>query len=150
MPSSLTRTVRPRGVSVQYPRRNGVRVDQALARELGISEARSHRILYQWPRLLDVVPAAIRAYRDAGDLLGLARLSAVADAARAAVASERPRLTAALLVGAQDADATEEVAETAYHTNPGRATAEAFVRALDRQQFAAATLRAALVERWAL
>jgi hypothetical protein len=127
-----------------------VRVDDVLARELGVSPARAHRLLYQHPRLLDVVPAAIVAYREAGDLLGLARLSATAEAARMAVTAERPRLTAALCVRAQEPDATEETAETAYHTQPNRDTAEAWVRALDRQQLGAAAVRAALVERWAL
>jgi hypothetical protein len=146
MQPSLTRTLTPRARIGQYSRRDGVRVDAALAQELGISEARAHRLLYSWPRLLDVVAAAVRAYRTAGDLVGLHRL---AETARAAT-TERPILRPALLIAAQDADAAEEVAETAYHTNPCRATAEAFVRAQDKQQLHAALVRAALVERWAL
>jgi len=132
--------------AVQYPVRDGVRVDAAFARRLGCSEAKAHRILYEHPRLLDVVQAAVRAYREAGDILGLVRLKATVEAADMAA----ERLTGALCVGAQSADAAEEVAETAYHAQPCRATAEAWVRALDKQQLAAATVRAALVERWAL
>jgi len=143
---ALTRTLAPGARAVQYPVRDGVRVDVAMGRVLGISATRCHRILYEFPRLLDVVQAAVQAYREAGDILGLVRLKATVEAADMAA----ERLTGALCVAAQEADAAEEVAETAYHANPCRATAEAFVRALDKQQLAAATLRAALVERWAL
>lgn len=142
----LTRTLAPGAAVAKYPRRDGVRVDTVFARELGISEARGHRALYEHPRLVDMVRAAVVAYRETGDLLGLTRLKAAVEAGDMVA----ERLTGALFVAAQEADAAEEVAETAYLAQPSRATAEAFVRALDKQQMTAATLRAALVERWAL
>jgi len=91
---------------------------------------------------VDLIPAAVRAYKAARDVVGLGRLRLVC-----AEAFREPcrELTADLELAAAD-----DPIEIAYLLNPCRATAEPRLRALDRRILHKCAVRAALCEKWNL
>lgn len=154
MTTSPTDTGSMRG-TVQYLRvdRQGsgsevVRVITGLAEVFGRSQRWAKRQLYEYPRLTDVTVAAIEAYRQANDDIGLMRFGL--PIRQALDGQITPKLTKQLRLVAQQADIQEEITEKAYDLNECRATAAPWLRDLDRQELHHRPLRMALADRWAL
>ena len=114
----------------------------------GKTERWAERRLYEYPTLRDVTIAAIRVYRQSGDDVGLIRFGL--PIRQALDGKITPKLTKHLRLLAQSADVDEELPEKAFDLNECRATAEAWLRALDRQILHSQALRMALADRWAL
>lgn len=133
---------------MRTPARNNPRRDavvEAFQLALGIKRPETARQqLMQLPRR---ACAAIMAYRVHGTPERYQSYVAPIESLLSAVRPTGP-LTASMLVSEQSADGAEDVAETAFQANPSRATAEAFVRAIDCHMARAQLVRAAVVQQW--
>ena len=117
------------------------RVAVALSRHLGILPSAAGQVLKG--QLNYRVRSVILAFNEANEPERRNRWLAPILAALQGVASEP--LSRELVIRAQQADAMEEAAESAYHTDPSPGTRECWIRALDHQLTTTLALRDALV-----
>lgn len=130
----------PRGTSARtYLRRD--RVAEALAKRLQMKPESAHQVLVG--PLAWRCAEAINAFHETHEFARGERWAMPIRAALAQVAEEP--LTRLLIVRAQEADAAEDVAESAYLANPCPATRDAWIQKLDHQSTCNLALRMALV-----
>lgn len=119
-------------------------VARLLAPKLGLTEGSAHQVLHG--HLAHRAAAVIESFYEAGDYEGLTRWAApiVAALDRYPIVPVSPDL----LVAAQEADAAEDVAETAYHVHRSRDAALEWFRRLLRESSHAMRLARGLAERY--
>lgn len=117
------------------------RVAEALAKRLLMKPESAHQVLVG--QLNFRVAEIIGAFRDANEPERLERWLGPIRAALEFVAEEP--LTRALIIRAQEADAAEDVAESAYLTDPCPATQDHWIRRIREQRVAGLALDMALV-----
>lgn len=135
----MATSLRPSRGAANYPKRD--RVAEALARRLSLLPSSARQILVG--SLNYRVAEVIGAFDDAHEVERRERWLLPIRAAFERLAEES--LTRALVIRAQQADASEDVAESAYLTDPSPATRDAWIRALDQQAATNLALRMALV-----
>jgi len=130
----------PRGTPARtYLRRDPVAA--ALGRRLGLKPESAHQVLVG--QLNYRTAEVILAHNDVHATERRDRWLTPITAAQAGVAEEP--LTRGLIIRAQEADALEDVRESAYLADPSPANRDAWLRALDHQSVCNLALRMALV-----
>lgn len=139
---SMPATVAPRAHPDQSARVGPVAV--ALGRRLGLTPGSAHQVLHG--ELAHRTAAVIESFATCRRFEELAAWDAPIRAAYESI--QALPLTGDAIVSAQDADLSEDQAESRYHANPCRDTAQVWIRALTREAAHQQQMAQALAARW--
>lgn len=117
-----------------------------LARKLGLTPGSAHQVLHG--QLAHRAGAVIESFAEVRRFEELAAWDVPIRAAYDAV--QALPLTGEMIVTAQDADLSEDQAESRYHQHPCRETAQVWVRAILREMARQQQAATALAARWDL